>query len=199
MRPGITIAQSRQSPPPGGQSSNRNALQKHACRAEIVLFSTAGLGTVEIHAPDGQIQDHREKVASSRGHEPARHDNLIAHRLRSGRCSLLRSHRGSAGCGCPIGEVLLRAVGRTTVGAPQHPFCQPIPDEARGADRFKPTLLVGDQSSISSPRRSTAASATSAPMRMILALTRCPTTPSRGQNRFQPAPWRNSRPFRPEA
>jgi hypothetical protein len=77
MRPGITIAQSRQSPPPGGQSSNRNALQKHACRAEIVLFSTAGLGTVEIHAPDGQIQDHREKVASSRGHEPARHDNLI--------------------------------------------------------------------------------------------------------------------------
>ena len=24
-----------------------------------------------------QIQDHREKVASSRGHEPARHDNLI--------------------------------------------------------------------------------------------------------------------------
>ena len=56
MRPGITIAKSRQSPPPGG---NRR------------------LGTVEIHAPDGQIQDHREKVASSRGHEPARHDNLI--------------------------------------------------------------------------------------------------------------------------
>jgi hypothetical protein len=54
MRSGITIAQSRQSPPPEGRSSNRNALQKHAWRAEIVLFSTAGLGTVEIHAPTGK-------------------------------------------------------------------------------------------------------------------------------------------------
>jgi transposase len=55
MRPGITIAlravDRRRLEAIVG---NRNALQKHAWRAEIVLFSAAGLGTVEIMRRTGK-------------------------------------------------------------------------------------------------------------------------------------------------
>jgi len=53
MLPGITIAQSRQSPPPGGNRPTATPFRSMPGGAESVLFSTAGLGTVEIHAPTG--------------------------------------------------------------------------------------------------------------------------------------------------
>jgi len=59
------------------QSSNRNALQKHAWRGRERAFFDGRPRHGRDSCADGQIQDHREKVASSRGLEPARHDNLI--------------------------------------------------------------------------------------------------------------------------
>src|SRR5687767_9142173 len=63
---------------------NRNAAQKHARRAEIVLLTANGLGTMGDHAADGKVEDLRLALAGAiRGRglrgTPARQDAPIAH------------------------------------------------------------------------------------------------------------------------
>ena len=84
MRPGISIALK----PTDRRRlesilGNRKAPQKHVWRAEIVLLSAAGFGTVAIMRRTGKFQDLRLALAGTlfggRGRRPpARQDQAIA-------------------------------------------------------------------------------------------------------------------------